>query len=53
MPDYEVDVKGDEFLDSFVDPGPAFDPAVGPTTSSTGPMTSRRMAHCPGRRGQT
>jgi diguanylate cyclase (GGDEF)-like protein/PAS domain S-box-containing protein len=30
VPDYVMDVKGRDFLDTFVDPGPAFDPALGP-----------------------
>ncbi len=28
--DYEIEVKGDAFVESFVDPGCPFDPAVGP-----------------------
>ena len=30
MPEYDFNEKGSEFLESFTDPGPAFDPAVGP-----------------------
>jgi diguanylate cyclase (GGDEF)-like protein/PAS domain S-box-containing protein len=30
VPDYEMDVKGRAFLETFVDPGPAFDPSTGP-----------------------
>ena len=31
MPDYEIDVKGAEYIDTtFVDPGPPYDPATGP-----------------------
>ena len=30
MPDYVIEAKGAGFLAEFVDPGPAFDPSVGP-----------------------
>src|SRR6187549_3385152 len=30
VPEYDSNEKGSEFLEAFTDPGPAFDPAVGP-----------------------